>query len=291
MSGQEHTNATNPTTSPKVPPAPKGTLKKVRIGHLQEMKAAGRPITFVTAYDAPMAGIADQAGIDAILVGDSVGMTVHGFETTLPVTMDMMIMHTSAVARGARRPLLVADLPFMAFQISPEKTMENAGRLMQEGGAEAVKLETNDPHVLESIERLVSAGIPVMGHVGLTPQSVHSTSGYRVQGRGEDAANILIEQALGVQAAGAFAVVLELVPAELARRVTAELKIPTIGIGAGVNCDGQVLVLHDLIGLTQSPPRFARKYMDMHAGVLRGLRKYARDVRERSYPDPGHSYE
>ncbi len=291
MSGQDNTNATDTTTPGKVPPAPKGTLKKVRVGHLQEMKASGRPITVVTAYDAPTAALADKAGLDVLLVGDSVGNTVHGFETTLPVTMDMMILHTAAVARGAQRPLIVADLPFMTFQVSVEKTLENAGRLVSKGGAEAVKLETNDPHVLSSVERLVSAGIPVMGHVGLTPQSVNATSGYRVQGRGEDAAKALLEQSLRVQEAGAFAIVLELVPATLAQQVTERLSVPIIGIGAGVHCDGQVLVFHDLVGLTESPPRFARKYMDMRAGVLRGLRKFARDVREKSYPDTGHSYE
>lgn len=288
---KQQTTISHESRSGTVPPAPPGTKRKVRVAHLGEMKGSGRPITVVTAYDAPMAELADKAGLDVLLVGDTVGMVVHGFETTLPVTMDMMILHTQAVARGARRPLLVADLPFMAFQVSAEKTVENAGRLMQLGGAEAVKLETNSPRLLPTVEAIVQAGIPVMAHIGLTPQSVHALSGYRVQGRGEEAAMRLMEQALALEAAGAFSVVLEHVPASLAKEISRQLRIPAIGIGAGVHCDGQVLVMHDVIGLTESPPRFVRKYVDMRAGVLRGLRKYARDVRERSYPDAQHSHE
>ncbi len=266
-------------------------ISKVRVSHFQQLKAAHRPIAVLTAYDAPLAALADEGGMDAILVGDSVGMVVHGMETTLPVTMEMMILHTQAVARGSRRPLLIADMPFMSFQVGPKETLENAGRLMKEGGAEAVKLETGNPRIVETVRYLVDAGIPVMGHIGLTPQSVHQLGGYKVQGRGVENADHLIEIALGVQQAGAFSIVLELMSRDVARRITAELTIPTIGIGAGAGCDGQVLVMNDLLGLTQRPPRFARKYVDMRAGTLRAVRKYGRDVRERLFPGDEHGFE
>lgn len=282
---------TAPATSPKVPPAPKGVATKVRIPHLREMKQAGRPISMVTAYDATLAALADQGGVDMILVGDSLGQVVHGFDTTLPVTMDMMLMHTQAVARGARRAFIVADMPFMSCQVSPEETLKNAGRLMKEGGAEAVKIETTNERIIDIVRYIGEAGVPVMAHIGLTPQSIHALGGYRVQGRGEDKANRLIELAKMAQDAGAFAIVLELMPRDLARRISESLRIPTIGIGAGNDCDGQVLVMNDLIGLTEKPPRFARKYVDMRAGVLRAVRKYTRDVRERSFPSEENEFE
>lgn len=255
------------------------------------MKDARRPIVMVTAYDATMAALADAASADMILVGDSLGQVVHGFDTTLPVTMDMMVMHTAAVARGARRAFIVADMPFMSYQVGPKETLENAGRLMKEGNAEAVKLETGNERIVDTVRYITEAGIPVMGHIGLTPQAIHQLGGYKVQGRREPDADRLIEIALRVQEAGAFAIVLELMPRDLARRITERLEIPTIGIGAGADCDGQVLVMNDLLGLTENPPRFAKKYVDMRAGALRGIRKYSRDVRERLFPAPEHEFE
>lgn len=279
----------NPPPS-QVPPAPPGTRRKVRIHHLQQMAQSGRPIAMVTAYDAVAAALADEAGIDVILVGDSVGTTVHGFETTLPVTLDMMILHTQAVVRGARRPLIVADLPFMSYQLSPEQALATAGRVLKEGGAEAVKLETCSERSLASIRAIVDSGIPVMGHIGLVPQSVNQLSGYRVQGRGEIDGARLLELARKVEEAGAFAIVLELIPSELATRITAAVTIPTIGIGAGPGTNGQVLVINDLLGLTAEPPRFARKYVDLRAGIIRAIRKYGRDVRERAFPAEEHEF-
>lgn len=255
------------------------------------MKEAGRPITVLTAYDAPMAALADAGSIDVVLIGDSVGQVLHGFDTTLPVTMEMMILHTQAVARGARRSLIVTDMPFMSYQVGPEQTLVNAGRLLKEGGAEAVKLETSNERIIDTVRYIVDAGIPVMGHIGLTPQSIHALGGYKVQGRGELDAERLMQLAKMVEEAGAFSIVLELMPRDLARRITASLKIPTIGIGAGVDCDGQVLVLTDLLGITEHPPKFAKKYVDMRNGTLRAVRKYARDVRERLFPAKEHEFE
>lgn len=278
-------------SEPRVPPAPPGVARKVRVSHFGQMKDARRPIVMITAYDATMAALADAASADMILVGDSLGQVVHGFETTLPVTMDMMVMHTAAVARGARRAFIVADMPFMSYQVAPKETLENAGRLMKEGNAEAVKLETGNERIVDTVRYIAEAGIPVMGHIGLTPQAIHQLGGYKVQGRHEPDADRLIEIALRVQEAGAFAIVLELMPRDLARRITERLEIPTIGIGAGADCDGQVLVMNDLLGLTEKPPRFAKKYVDMRAGALRGIRKYSRDVRERHFPAPEHEFE
>jgi len=274
--------------APKIPPAPAGVAKKVRIPHLLQMKRDGRPIVMLTAYDAPTAKIADEGAIDVILVGDSVGMTVHGFETTLPVTMEMMILHTQAVARGAKRALIVADLPFMSYQLGPEQTLANAGRLLAEGGAAAVKLESVNEATLPSIRTIVEAGIPCMGHIGLTPQAIHALGGYRVQGRTEDHAERLIDLAKKIEVAGAFGIVLEMMPSALAARITGAIQIPTFGIGAGSACDGQVLVLHDLLGITENPPRFAKKYVDFRAGMLRAVRKYGRDVREQLFPTTEH---
>ncbi|MBI1291261.1 3-methyl-2-oxobutanoate hydroxymethyltransferase [bacterium] len=277
--------------SPQVPPAPPGVLKKVRTAHLLQMKQAGRPITMVTAYDAPSGALADEAGMDVILVGDSVGMVVHGMETTLPVTVDMMVMHTQAVARGSHRTLIVTDLPFMSYQVSVEQALQTAGRIMKEGGCAAVKLETGSESILPTVRALVEAGIPVMGHIGLVPQSINALGGYRVQGRDPQDAEHMLRLAQLIEAAGAFAIVLEMIPAPLAERITRALRIPVIGIGAGPQCDGQVIVLHDVIGITEHPPRFARKYLDGRAGILRAFRKYARDVRERSFPGPDETIE
>lgn len=274
-----------------VPPAPPGVAKKVRTLHLQQMKQVARPIVVVTAYDAPTAALADEGGVDVILVGDSVGMVVHGFETTLPVTVDMMVLHSQAVARGSRRSLIVTDLPFMSYQVSTEQALFTAGRLMKEGGCAAVKLETAGETSLLAVRALVDAGIPVMGHIGLVPQSINALGGYRVQGRSAEEGERLLALAKAVEEAGAFAIVLELVPGPLATAITQALRIPTIGIGAGPGCDGQVLVVNDLIGITQAPPRFARKYMDSRGGTLRAMRKYGRDVRERRFPGPEQTIE
>jgi 3-methyl-2-oxobutanoate hydroxymethyltransferase len=265
--------------------------KKVRTLHLQQMKQVARPIVVVTAYDAPTAALADEGGVDVILVGDSVGMVVHGFETTLPVTVDMMVLHSQAVARGSRRSLIVTDLPFMSYQVSTEQALFTAGRLMKEGGCAAVKLETAGETSLLAVRALVDAGIPVMGHIGLVPQSINALGGYRVQGRSAEEGERLLALAKAVEEAGAFAIVLELVPGPLATAITQALRIPTIGIGAGPGCDGQVLVVNDLIGITQAPPRFARKYMDSRGGTLRAMRKYGRDVRERRFPGPEQTIE
>ncbi|MBI5153740.1 3-methyl-2-oxobutanoate hydroxymethyltransferase [Candidatus Poribacteria bacterium] len=255
------------------------------------MKRAGRPIAMITAYDTCFAAIADESGMDVILVGDSLGMVVHGFETTLPVTMDMTVLHTQAVVRGAPRALVVADMPFMSYQTSTEEAVRNAGRLMKEGGAQAVKLEARADSSLERISAIVDAGIPVMGHLGLVPQSIHALSGYRVQGRQQPEAERLIKLAAAQERAGAFAIVLECVPRDLASRISSELTIPTIGIGAGAGCDGQVLVMHDMLGFTQEAPKFVRKYANLRAGALRAFRKYARDVRERSFPAEENTYD
>lgn len=269
----------------KVPPAPKGMERQVRLSHIQECKRLGRPIVMVTAYDAFFARCADLAGVDMVLVGDSLGMVVHGHETTLPVTMDMMVLHTQAVSRGARRPLVVADMPFMSFQPSIELAVRNAGRLVQEGGAQAVKMEGFSDRAIEAMRAIVDSGIPVMGHVGLLPQAVHASSGYRMQGKSKEEAERLMLLARAQQEAGAFCVVIEYMPDELSQEITRTLRIPTIGIGAGAGCDGQVLVMHDVLGLTDYSPPFAKKYADLRAATLRAFRKYSRDVRERLFPE------
>lgn len=253
--------------------------RPVTTATLRAMKAAGRPIAMVTAYDASSARLAEAAGVDAILVGDSLGMVVLGYDSTLPVTMDDMLAATAAVTRIARRPLIVADMPFMSFQVSADEALRNAGRLMAEAGAQSVKLE-GGAEVASTVARIHAAGIPVMGHLGLTPQSVHELGGYKVQGRETAAALALIEDARALQDAGAFAVVLECIPAELAEAVTAELAIPTIGIGAGAGCDGQVQVYHDLLGLGGDfKPRHARRYAEAGEVIREALTAYVADVR------------
>ena len=248
------------------------------------MKAAQRPIAMITAYDTPSARLVDEAGVDAILVGDSLGMTVLGFDSTLPVTLDDMLRHTAAVTRGAKRALVVADMPFMSFQVSEEDALRAAGRLVAEGGASAVKLE-GGAHVATTAKRLVQAGIPVMGHVGLTPQSVNQLGGYKVQARDAEAAATLVDDCLALQDAGAFAIVLECIPAELASLVSRELAVPTIGIGAGEGCDGQVQVFHDLLGLGGDfLPRHAKRYADVGTLVREAVTAYADDVRDRAFP-------
>lgn len=258
--------------------------RPVRVPDLAAMKRRGEKITVLTAYDATMARLLDSAGIDVLLVGDSVGMVVMGYETTVPVTLDMMVHHASAVSRGSSRALVIVDMPFLTYRIDPAETLRNAGRLIQEGGAAAVKLEGGRA-VLEATERLASAGIPVMGHLGLTPQSVHQTGGFRSQAATPEAADRLIEDALALESAGAFAIVLETIPEELAGRVTASLAIPTIGIGAGADCDGQVLVSYDMLGLFQDfVPSFVKQYAKLGEQVVEATRAYAEEVRRGAFP-------
>jgi 3-methyl-2-oxobutanoate hydroxymethyltransferase len=247
-------------------------------------------ITCLTAYDYPTARLLDEAGVDIILVGDSLGMVVLGYENTLPVTMEEMLHHTRAVRRGVRRALVVADMPYGSFHLSLEESVRSAVRFMKEAGAEAVKIEGGERR-LELISRFVETEIPVMGHIGLTPQSLHALGGFRVQGKTTEAADQLVRDAHAVEVAGAFSIVLESVPREIAARITQELRIPTIGIGAGPECDGQVLVFHDLVGLTQGGvPKFARRYANLAESISRGAREYCDDVHSGRFPSDAESY-
>lgn len=265
-------------------------MARVTPRDIRAMKPRGERVPMVTAYDYPTARLVDAAGIPMILVGDSLGTTVLGYETTIPVTLDDIVYHTRAVVRGTKQALIVADLPFMTYHPSAEAALRNAGRLLQAGGAQAVKLEGGRP-VVETVRRMVESGIPVMGHLGLTPQSVHAFGGHRVQGRDEDSARRLREDAKALEQAGAFAIVLELIPAPLAREITAELAIPTIGIGAGPSCDGQVQVIHDLLGLDPSfHPRHARRYLNLAETIQNALASYAQDVRDGSFPSAAESF-
>jgi 3-methyl-2-oxobutanoate hydroxymethyltransferase len=271
-------------------PTPEAARAKVTCAALLQMKRAGRPIVMVTAYDYPFARLADAAGVDMLLVGDSLGMVVLGYDSTLPVTLQQILHHTRAVARARPRALLVADMPFMTFQVSPRDTVRNAGRLVQKGGAEAVKLEGGE-RVLPMIEAIVRADIPVLGHLGLTPQSVHRLGGYRVQGRGAEARSRLRRDAKLLQDAGCFGLVLEAIPADLATEIGKSIEIPTIGIGAGAGCDGQVLVMHDLLGLTEGPaPRFVERFAQVGDAARAGFEAFAAAVRARRYPRVEHEY-
>jgi 3-methyl-2-oxobutanoate hydroxymethyltransferase len=257
---------------------------KVRVPDLAARKRRGEKIAMLTAYDATMARLLDLAGVDVLLVGDSVGMVVLGHDTTIPVTLDAMVHHTAAVTRGASRALVVADMPFLSYQTSVEDAVRNAGRLIQEGGAAAVKLEGGLP-ALDAVKRLVDVGIPVMGHLGLQPQSVHALGGFVRQATSPAAADTLMADARALENAGAFAVVLESVPADVASGVTASLGIPTIGIGAGPDCDGQVLVSHDMLGLVTGPvPPFVRQYADLARTVDAATRAYIDDVHAGRFP-------
>ena len=254
------------------------------------MKANGRRISALTAYDHLWATLLDEAGIDLILVGDSVATVVQGEDTTVPVTMDQMVYHASLVSRGAQRALVVGDMPFLSYRISTEQALQNAGRLMQEARVEAIKLEGGQP-VLDSVRRLTDAGIPVMGHLGLTPQSIHNFGTYRVRGAVEDEATQIIEDAICLEQAGAFGIVLEKIPRAVASRVTAAISIPTIGIGAGVGCDGQILVTHDMLGLfTKFRPRFVRRYRELAEDISESLESYVRDVQAGDFPNEEESY-
>ncbi|WP_144792757.1 3-methyl-2-oxobutanoate hydroxymethyltransferase [Kocuria palustris] len=262
---------------------------RVRTRHLQQAKDAGERFTMLTAYDATTAGVFDEAGIDTLLVGDSAGSTVFGESSTLPVTLEQMIALTAAVSRAARRALVLADVPFGSYEESPQQAVRTAVRLLKEGGAHAVKIEA-DASLAEHVSAVVRAGIPVMAHVGFTPQSEHALGGYRIQGRGE-AARKLVDDALALQEAGAFAVLLEMVPAQAAAEVDEALDVPTVGIGAGGSTTGQVLVWQDMLGLSGGRvPRFVKQYADLRATMAEAVGRYASDVRDGSFPGPEHTY-
>ncbi|CEP68936.1 Ketopantoate hydroxymethyltransferase [Moorella glycerini] len=263
---------------------------KVTLPQLRAMKERGEKITMVTAYDYPSALLADRAGMDMLLVGDSLGMVVLGYQSTVPVTMDEMVHHTRAVMRANPAALVVADLPFLSYQASVQDAVYNAGRLVKEGGADAVKLEGGRA-MIPMVRAIVDAGIPVMGHLGLTPQSVVQLGGYRVQGREAAAAEKIAADAAELVEAGIFSLVLECVPAELARRITAELPVPTIGIGAGPDCDGQVLVYHDLLGLfDRFQPKFVKRYVNLGEAIVKALADYREEVRQGKFPGEEHSF-
>jgi 3-methyl-2-oxobutanoate hydroxymethyltransferase len=266
---------------------------RITVPDLERMKAAGERITMVTAYDWTFARLLDAAGVELLLVGDSLGNVVQGHDTTLPVTLDDMVYHTRMVARGARRALVVGDLPFGSYQSSPERAVDSAVRLVKEGGAAAVKLE-GGLGMAATIEAIARIDVPVMGHVGLTPQSVHRMGGHKVQGRRHGQAaggrERILDDARAVEEAGAFAVVLEGIPLDLAAEITAELTIPTIGIGAGVHCDGQVLVLHDLLGLSARAPKFAKAYAALADEVVRAAGDYVHEVKTGVFPTDAHSF-
>lgn len=270
--------------TPAAKPAPRVTAPA-----LLQLKRQGQPIVMVTAYDATFARLADESGADVVLVGDSLGMVIQGHAHTLEVTLDHMCYHARCVRRAVQRAHLVVDLPFMSYQVSPEQALVSAGRLVQEGGAEAVKLEGGGRP--DAVRKIVQAGIPVMGHLGLTPQSVHEFGGFRVQGREDGAAERLKQEALLLQEAGAYSLVLEGIPAALAEQISRSLTIPTIGIGAGVGCDGQVLVMQDLLGLDDGfKPRFVKRYAELAGVVREAFAAYGREVRARSFPGAEHSF-
>ena len=277
------------STIPLTQPQPTAVRKKVTTRVFQQKKQRQEPITMLTAYDYPTAVVLENAGIDAILVGDSVGMVILGYKNTLPVTMEEMIHHCKAVARGAEFSLLIGDMPFLSYQVSPAEAVRNAGRFLQEAGMDAVKLEGGKERV-ETIRAIVSAGIPVMGHLGLTPQSVHLLGGFRAQGRDAETARLLIEDALLLESAGCFSIVLESMPSRLASLISQRLSIPTIGIGAGSGCDGQVLVTHDLLGLfDRFTPSFVKQYAHLHKEMERAFSSYIKDVKTHQFPTEEHS--
>ncbi|HUT08824.1 MAG TPA: 3-methyl-2-oxobutanoate hydroxymethyltransferase [Candidatus Latescibacteria bacterium] len=266
-------------------------VDKITIPELLARKASGPKIVCLTAYDCPTAKILDEGGVDLILVGDSLGMVVLGYANTVPVTMDEMIHHTRAVSRAVKRALVVGDMPYFSFHLSADETIRNASRFLKEGGAAAVKIEGASKKRLKLVAAMVEAEIPVMGHVGLTPQSIHHLGRYRVKGKGAEEARRIIADAANLEKAGAFAVVLESIPVEIAAAVTRAVKIPTIGIGAGPACDGQVLVFHDMMGFsTGYMPKFVRRYADLHGVMSTAVEAYSRDVREGHFPDDATSY-
>lgn len=257
---------------------------------IKKMKASGEKITVLTAYDYAMSSIMDECDIDIILVGDSLGMVVLGYDTTLPVTMEDMLRHTKAVARGAHSALIVADMPFLSYQISVTAALTNAGRFLQEANAQAVKLEGGREYA-DVVRKITSAGIPVMAHLGLTPQSIHQIGGFKVQGKKEDAAHRIIEDAKIMEEAGAFSVVLECIPVGLASEITQSITIPTIGIGAGVNCDGQVLVINDMLGTYDKfTPKHVKKYASLNSEIKKAVKTYIEEVKHGEFPDSEHSF-
>lgn len=263
--------------------------ERVTIRKLREMKERGEKIIMLTAYDYMTARAVDEAGAEIILVGDSLAGAVLGYENTIAVTMEQMLHHTRPVARAAARCMVVGDMPFMSYQVSEEMALQNAGRFLKEAGAQAVKIEGGG-RMVSTVSRLVEAGIPVMGHLGLTPQALYQLGGYRVQGKEKDKRKKIVEDALLLEEAGAFSLVLECVPRELAADITSQLKIPTIGIGAGPDCDGQVLVIHDLLGLTNSLPKFVKTYAQLGKEIRKALGNYIEEVRAGVFPDDEHSY-
>lgn len=264
---------------------------RITIDQIKAMKRRGEKIPMATAYDYPSAKLLDEAGLPMLLVGDSLGMVVLGYESTIPVTMEEMLHHIRAVVRGSKRALVVGDLPFMTYQVSPEEALRNAGRFLQEGGAQAVKLEGGEA-VAETVARLVVAGIPVMGHLGLTPQSIHQLGGYKVQGKTPATAVRLLNDARALEEAGAFSIVLECVPAPLAKLITERASIPTIGIGAGPHCDGQVQVFHDYLGLWEDfVPKHARRYANLAQVIKEATQRYMREVQAGSFPAAQESFD
>jgi 3-methyl-2-oxobutanoate hydroxymethyltransferase len=287
------------STEPRVPDAPPLDRRPVTVPQLAQMKQAGEPIVMITAYDFPSAQVAEEAGVDVVLVGDSAAMTVLGYDSTVPVTMDEMLMLAAAVRRGARTPLVIGDLPFGSYQASDQQAVENAVRFVKEAGCDAVKLEMAGVSQgvapkRESVSRaraIVAAGIPVMGHVGLTPQSVSALGGYRAQGRDVRQAVQIADDAIALQDAGCFAVVFEAVPAPVAETIMERMRIPVIGIGAGGSTDGQVLVFHDLLGIYEGhAPRFAKRFAEVKRAMVEGVRDFAHDVREHRFPAQEHTY-
>ncbi len=279
-----------PTSETIGRPTPQARGRRLTILDVGKKKRAGEKLVMLTAYDALFAALVDAAGVDVILVGDSVATVLGGEETTLPATVDQMIYHGRMVARGVKRALVVVDMPFLSYQVSPEQAVENAGRILKETGASAVKLEGGRA-VAETVARVVEAGIPVMGHLGFTPQSVHAVGGHRIQGKEDQAAERIVEDARTLEQAGAFAIVLELVPGEVAGQVTQAITVPTIGIGAGSDCDGQVLVLHDMLGLNEGfRPKFLKRYAELGAAVREAVSAFASEVRAGVYPDERHTH-
>lgn len=265
-------------------------MKNKTILDMQRMKAEGEKITVLTAYDYPLARLMDLAGIDMILVGDSVGTVVAGYDNTLPVRLEEMLYHTRAVVRGTSSALVVTDMPFLSYQVDLAEARRNAGRLVKEGGAQAVKLEGGE-NIAATLRAIVDMDIPVVGHIGLTPQSIHRMGGFRVQGKEDLQARQLLADARAVEQAGAFALVLEGIPASLAREITETVSIPTIGIGAGVHCDGQVLVIHDILGLCEKySPKFVKRFADVSETISQGISDYIREVKAGTFPDDEHSF-
>jgi 3-methyl-2-oxobutanoate hydroxymethyltransferase len=264
---------------------------RVTASQIKEMKQQGEKIAMITAYDYSMAKLVDEAGMPIILVGDSLGMVILGYESTIPVTMDEMIHHTKAVVRGAKHALIIGDMPFMTYQISMEDALRNAARFIQEGGAQAIKLEGGEA-VAEKVSRIVAAGIPVQGHIGLTPQSIHQLGGYKVQGKTAEVAARLLNDAKALEAAGVFSIVIECVPTPLAKLITERVSVPTIGIGAGKHCDGQVQVINDLLGMyTDFVPKHAKQYAKLHESISSAVSDYISEVKSEKFPTSKQSYE